>query len=83
MACYHDNNRKGDNLSGVDPETGEPTFLFHPRKDNWTDHFSWNGALLAGRTPKGRTTIEVLEINDSERVLARELLIAMGHMVCG
>jgi len=49
-------------LCCIDPETGAVTTLFHPRGDRWSDHFRYEGALLIGKTPAGRATIETLAI---------------------
>jgi hypothetical protein len=65
-------------LSGIDPPTGAIVRLFHPRRHKWARHFRWNGPILIGRTPIGRATIEVLEINLSYRVRMRAELIAEG-----
>ena len=35
LACFACNHHKGTNLSGLDPQTGEMTRLFHPRQDEW------------------------------------------------
>ena len=35
LACPECNYQKGTNLSGVDPDTGKVTPLFHPRRDAW------------------------------------------------
>jgi hypothetical protein len=78
LACYYCNSYKGPNLSGIDPVTRAIARLFHPRRHKWPRHFRWSGALLVGRTPIGRATIEVLKINDSERVEVRESLIEEG-----
>lgn len=78
IACFACNNHKGPNLSGLDPQTGKMTRLFHPRRDRWEDHFEWNGALLVGRTAVGRTTIEVLAINLEHRLALRAALIEEG-----
>ena len=48
--------------------------LFHPRRDEWNQHFAWSpdGLRLIGITAVGRATIELLDINDdrhSGRVL--------------
>ena len=64
LACLHCNQRKGPNIAGRDPETGEIVPLFHPRRDLWDEHFQWNGADLIGRTKSDRSTIRVLAIND-------------------
>jgi hypothetical protein len=80
LACMKCNFHKGTNLSGIDPVTGNLVRLFHPRKDNWTDHFRWENALLVGITAEARATIGVLEMNNAMRVQAREQLIIDGRM---
>lgn len=78
LACVACNRHKGPNLAGRDPGTGRIVTLFHPRREVWTRHFVWRGALLAGRTPRGRATIEVLGINLPHRVALRATLIEEG-----
>jgi 5-methylcytosine-specific restriction endonuclease McrA len=38
-ACPKCNQKKGPNLSGLDPATGSIVPLFHPRSDRWANHF--------------------------------------------
>jgi hypothetical protein len=76
--CYHCNLHKGPNLGGVDPMSGKKQWLFNPRRMKWSRHFRWVGPILVGRTPTGRTTVEVLNINDDEYVQTRAALIAEG-----
>src|SRR5437588_11079064 len=78
LACAACNAAKGPNAAGYDPRTGELVPLFNPRKDEWKEHFSWQGAALMGKTPVGRTTIDVLRINSQERVEHRRMLIVLG-----
>ena len=40
LGCVDCNRHKGSDLASLDPETGEPVFLFHPRRDKWSDPFS-------------------------------------------
>ena len=75
LACFACNHHKGPNLAGIDPITGAVVRLFHPRRHSWTRHFRWEGPILQGRTPGGRATIEVLEINVPYRVRLRADLI--------
>lgn len=75
LACIDCNLRKGPNLTGIDPETGAVTVLFHPRQDSWHDHFEWQGLHLIGRTAIGRTTVQVLELNSDDRL---DLRLASG-----
>ena len=74
MACFSCNLRKGSNIAGLDPETGELTPLFNPRTDGWSDHFAWDGVLLRGETAIGRATVMVLDINHVDSVTVREAL---------
>lgn len=78
LACFPCNNHKGTNIVGIDPQTNQKTDLFNPRADIWTEHFQWNGPILIGRTPIGRATIEVLEINLPHRIAHRFELIQEG-----
>jgi hypothetical protein len=78
LSCVYCNGYKGPNLSGVDPETGKVTGLFHPRRHKWSYHFRYEGGVLVGRTAIGRTTIDVLRINLPNLAAIRELLIEDG-----
>ena len=78
LCCIECNRRKGPNISSVDPQTRQRTDLFDPRRQIWTEHFAWHGALLVGLTPMGRATIAVLEINRPPRVTVRQALIEEG-----
>jgi hypothetical protein len=78
LCCGRCNQHKGPNISGVDPDTGRVTRLFHPRRDNWERHFQWEGAVLTGITPVGRTTVLVLAVNQPFRVAGRQALIDAG-----
>lgn len=71
LACIDCNLHKGTNLTGIDPETNQLTELFHPRRQEWKDHFEWQGIYLADKTATGRTTIRVLNINSEDQVALR------------
>lgn len=71
LACIECNLRKSSNLSGIDPESGQLTRLFNPRTDVWQMHFTWNGVCIEGLTAIGRTTIDVLDMNESEKLEVR------------
>jgi hypothetical protein len=73
LACIDCNLRKGSNVAGYDPVTGELTELFHPRRHVWSEHFAWDGVLIVGRTAIGRTTAEVLRLNSEEQLELRML----------
>lgn len=71
LACIDCNLHKGPNLAGIDPETGDVVPLFHPRRQPWDEHFQWQDIRLAGKTPTGRATIQVLNINSEEQLALR------------
>jgi hypothetical protein len=78
LACLHCNSHKGPNIAGRDPRTGKLTPLFNPRRHKWARHFCWDGVQITGRTPVGRTTVAVLNMNDSFLVELREALLHEG-----
>ena len=78
LACGRCNSHKGPNLSSIDPVTGQLVPLFHPRRDMWTDHFTWQGTMIVGRTPVGRATIRLLALNDWQRIEVRTELESSG-----
>jgi hypothetical protein len=78
LACQHCNSHKGPNLAGIDPDTGQLSRLFHPRRDAWDDHFAWSGHVLVGKTPVGRATVAVLAVNDEDYRVVRAALLAEG-----
>ena len=76
LACPHCNRHKGPNIAGLDPVTGQLVRLFHPRLDRLSDHFRLEGPRIAGKTPAGRTTVRVLEMNADGPVLLRSFVNA-------
>jgi hypothetical protein len=83
LACGNCNFHKGPNIAALDPETGQLVPLFHPRRDQWSDHFTWNDTIVVGRTPIGRATVELLAMNHWERAEVRENLQAEGEPFAG
>jgi hypothetical protein len=80
LACPDCNRHKGPNLTTLDPETGHVVGLFNPRTDAWGEHFELQGALLIGRTPVGRATIRLLQMNQEDRMEIRAHLRASGEL---
>jgi hypothetical protein len=79
VACERCNAFKGPNLTGIDPETGRVERLFDPRHQLWDEHFAFLGPVISGLTPVGRTTVEVLAMNENRRVQLRAELLARGE----
>jgi hypothetical protein len=71
LACIDCNQSKGANIAGIDPDTGQMSRLFHPRRDRWKEHFEFRGVLLIGKTAVGRTTVEVLRMNSDDQIELR------------
>jgi len=84
LACLlGSNGYKGPNVAALDPDTGEATKLYDPRQQTWDEYFLINSdGVLKGLTPEGRTTINVLRINDKKRVKQRWILILAGDYPC-
>jgi 5-methylcytosine-specific restriction endonuclease McrA len=78
LCCGRCNQYKGPNISSIDPDTHQMARLFHPRLDQWPQHFRYERAVLIGLTPVGRATIVTLRINHPLRIAARQALIETG-----
>jgi 5-methylcytosine-specific restriction endonuclease McrA len=73
LACIDCNLHKGTNLTGLDPDNGQVTRLFHPREQFWQDHFEWRGIRIVGKSAVGRTTVRVLHLNSEDQLALRSV----------
>jgi hypothetical protein len=80
FACDGCNTNKGFKTDATDPETGNHHALFDPRKEKWSDHFSWNSDFtqIIGLTPAGRTTVDALQLNRPGLLKVRAMMFAYG-----
>jgi len=78
LACRLCNNAKGVQTECLDPDTGQRVRLFDPRRQSWTDHFSWSadGTRVLGQTPCGRATVLALQLNGLVAVTVRRCWVA-------
>jgi hypothetical protein len=78
LCCPLCNRYKADRTHATDPETGEQTPLFDPRRQIWSEHFSWSadGLRITGRTDVGRATVAALHLDDDP-----DALIVRGHWI--
>jgi hypothetical protein len=81
LACHRCTLGKGPNLTGIDPERAEPVPLFHPRWDQWDNHFVLRGVRIEGTSPVGRATVKALRLNDARRLELRAELKACGGLL--
>lgn len=77
LSCFYCNSAKGPNIAGL-TDDGDLVALFNPRRDNWAEHFHWQGARLIGLSAIGQATIAVLNMNSADQLLLRESLIREG-----
>jgi hypothetical protein len=80
LACRSCNLHKGTRISAIEPESDTEVRLFHPRQDQWDEHFQVDSdsGTLAGKTSIGRVTIACLEMNSQAQVTARQLWIRLS-----
>jgi hypothetical protein len=78
LACTLCNQHKGSDLTSIDPDTGNIVPLYRPRQDSWHEHFQLKEAEIIPLTAKGRVTVRLLQLNRSERVEERQLLLEAG-----
>ena len=69
--CPSCNLSKSDRIEVLDPDDGRTYSLFNPRTDSWSEHFQWDGYMLAAKTPLGRVTASALNLNHPRRILIR------------
>lgn len=75
-SCAICNYYKGSDVATVFLPDKNPIRLFHPRADQWKDHFEWDReGMLIAKSPVGAATIKVLKLNQPERITERHLLI--------
>ena len=80
LACPMCNSHKADKYEALDPESGQLVPLFNPRQDKWQEHFEWveEATVIQGKTPIGRATVEVLQMNHPDVVAVRRLWVMAG-----
>jgi hypothetical protein len=82
LSCWDCNKAKGSDIAGVDVETDTLTYLFHPRKQDWDDHFFLDGGLIIPLTPEGRVTEFLLNLNADDRLQLRIELVVSSSYPC-
>lgn len=81
IACQGCNNFKYSHTHAIDPITGKPVPIYHPRQQNWCDHFTWtkDATQMLGLTPTGRATIDRLLLNREGVTNLRRVLYSIGQ----
>jgi hypothetical protein len=80
LSCQGCNSQKYTKTEAIDPLTKQLIPLFHPRLQQWPEHFAWNQdcSLMIGLTQTGRATVAALHLNRPGVVNLRQLLYAAG-----
>jgi hypothetical protein len=78
LSCARCNRAKGSDIGSVHPESEELIRLFNPRRHRWDEHFRLDGVRIVGLTLIGQVTASLLQFNQDERLLERELLQKSG-----
>ncbi|MBD2292028.1 HNH endonuclease [Anabaena sphaerica FACHB-251] len=77
-ACVFCNLQKGTDLGSINWRNGELVRFFNPRRDFWGDHFRLDEAMIQPLTDIGEVTARILDFNNDERIIERQLLIEVG-----
>lgn len=80
LSCRSCNLYKSDVVAAFDEQTQSTVQLFHPRRDEWSEHFSVNTKTgeIKGLTTIGRATVSRLRINSAAQVAARKQWLRLG-----
>jgi len=79
LSCFGCNQHKARLVTATDPVTTEQVELFHPRRQQWDGHFTWNNdfTTILGVSPTGRATIVALDLNREGLVNLRRVLYSI------
>ena len=82
LSCALCNMAKGSDIASIDPDTRRTVRFYHPRQDRWINHFrvSTETGLIEPLTAVGRATAQLLQINRTESVEERVLLLRAGKL---
>jgi hypothetical protein len=75
LACRSCNVHKGSATVAADPLSGQVVRLFHPRMDQWAEHFrhDFGSGEINGLTDIGRATAARLRFNSPAQLSSRRL----------
>lgn len=77
-ACYECNICKGTDVASYDPDTKQLAPFYDPRTQLWDGHFQLDGARIVGKTPTGRVTVLILQLNHPDQIKTRQFILAAG-----
>lgn len=77
-ACAICNYSKGTDIGTILLPSNQIIRFFHPRTDQWQEHFELSGYSISAKSDIGAATIKIFQFNTFRRVEERELLILAG-----
>lgn len=76
-SCFYCNNNKGTDLGTI--TDNHPLLPFyHPRKDEWLEHFEISDHIILPKTVIAKGTIKILGLNEEARLIERLALLEAG-----
>ena len=75
FACAVCNRNKGSDIGSI-TVAGVFTRFYNPRTDIWSEHFEVQDERVEPITEIGEVTANILEFNETERLLERRILIS-------
>ena len=80
LSCALCNQAKGSDIASIDEYTGAVEKLYNPRQEKWSEHFKMDmsSGEIVPLTSVGRVTIWLLQINRSQYLPERRLLMKSG-----
>jgi len=82
LSCRSCNLYKSAAVAALDEQSNQSVRLFHPRRDEWREHFTIIAETgeIQGLTDIGRATVRRLHINNAAQVAARRQWIKLGFI---
>jgi hypothetical protein len=79
-ACLFCNRYKGSDVGTVLLPKHDFVRLFNPRLDSWQEHFAWEELVIVPLSNIGEATIKILDLNNLERIMERQILLEAGRL---
>lgn len=74
LSCVYCNRNKGSDIASLMEESNELVRFYNPRNDVWSQHFRLDGVNIQPLTEIGHATSRILQFNNEDRTLEREVL---------
>ena len=81
LSCPSCNRYKASRQKLLDEDTQQEVSLFHPQKQLWSEHFTWNedATSILPLSSVGRVTISALKMNRPQLVRVRKMWVKLDE----